>query len=82
MLITFYRTAVCPRCFLAHRLLKKIVEQDPQLELETVEVTTNAFNSWNEGIRMVPALKIGEDVLSGLFLDEQRMKKFIDQHRD
>ncbi|WP_316347996.1 thioredoxin family protein [Desulfuromonas acetoxidans] len=81
MTITFYRTALCPRCFLAKRALDKIVA-DTDITVETVEVATTAVSSWRNGIRMIPALKIGDEILSGVLLDEQRIRRFIDQQKE
>nr|WP_320116783.1 hypothetical protein [uncultured Desulfuromonas sp.] len=80
MTITFYRTALCPRCFLAKRALDKVVA-GTDITVETVEIATTAINSWRDGIRMIPALKIGDEILSGVLLDEQRIRRFIDQNQ-
>ncbi|MCD6526530.1 MAG: hypothetical protein J7K75_06040 [Desulfuromonas sp.] len=42
----------------------------------------NAIQTWNAGIRMFPALKIGDDILSGVTLNEEKIREFINQHRD
>lgn len=44
-------------------------------------MATNALRSWNAGIRLFPALKIGNDILAGVMLSEEKIRTFIAQHR-
>ncbi|MDG4477106.1 thioredoxin family protein [Thiovibrio frasassiensis] len=81
MRIELYRTILCPRCLLVGRSLKKIVEQhSPQIELEVIEVATHLTQTRQAGIRTVPAIKIGNDILTGLILTPQKIRCFIEQH--
>lgn len=59
-----------------------MLEDQPDIELETIEMAMNAIRSWNAGIRLFPALKIGDDILSGVMLDEEKIREFIDQHKE
>ena len=49
------------------------------LEIETVEVTTNPLKSWQDGIRMIPALRGGGKTLSGLLLSPEMIRSFIEK---
>ncbi|OGQ99743.1 MAG: hypothetical protein A2505_07340 [Deltaproteobacteria bacterium RIFOXYD12_FULL_55_16] len=80
MKIEFYRTILCPRCLYAGRILKKILASSPHLELETIEVTTNLSRSSQAGIKTVPAIRIGNEVLTGLILTPQMIRRFIEKH--
>lgn len=80
MKIELYRTLLCPRCLLVSRALNKIAENFPQIELEVIEVATHLVQTHQAGIRTVPAIKIGNDVLTGLILTPQKIRRFIDQH--
>ena len=51
------------------------------VELETIEISTNFSRAWQAGVRMFPALKIGDDSLSGVLLSEEKIRAFIDSHR-
>jgi hypothetical protein len=51
------------------------------LEIETVEVTTNPLKSWQDGIRMIPALRSGGNTLSGLLISHQEIRSFIENIR-
>ena len=80
MKIELYRTILCPRCLYVSRTLKKIVAGSPNLELESIEVATNLTRSRQAGIKTVPTIKIGNDVLTGFLLTPQRIRRFIEQH--
>ena len=80
MKIELYRTIVCPRCLYVSRTLKKIVASSPNLELETIEVATNLTRSRQAGIKTVPTIRIGNDVLAGFILTPQMIRRFIEQH--
>ena len=80
MKIEFYRTILCPRCLYVSHALKKIVVNSPHLELETIEVATHLTRSRQAGITTVPTIRIGNDVLTGLILTPQMIRRFIEQH--
>ncbi len=80
MKIELYRTILCPRCLYVSRILKKIVASSPHLDLETIEVATNLTRIRQAGIRTVPAIKIGNDILTGFILTPQMIRRFIEQH--
>ena len=81
MKIELYRTILCPRCLYVSRALKKIVASSPHLELETIEVATNLTRTRQAGIKTVPAIRIGNDTLTGLILTPQKIRRFIEQHQ-
>ncbi|MCX5875640.1 MAG: thioredoxin family protein [Deltaproteobacteria bacterium] len=80
MKIEFYRTILCPRCLYVGHALKKIVASSPHLELETIEVATNLTRTRHAGIKTVPAIRIGNNTLTGIILTPQAIRHFIEQH--
>ncbi|OEU74903.1 MAG: hypothetical protein BA874_11220 [Desulfuromonadales bacterium C00003068] len=60
--------------------MQNVLKDHPEITLETIEVTTNIKQTWNAGIRMFPALKIGDDILSGVLLSEDKIRTFVEQH--
>lgn len=55
------------------------MEQEyPEVQLEPVEITFNFTRAWKDGIRMFPAVKIGEDVLSGVLLSSGKVREFVE----
>ena len=63
------------------RELTKLQEEDSDLEITKIDVVTNPLQTWKNGIRMFPALKYGEKVLSGVFLSSKEIRNFIDEAR-
>lgn len=80
MKVEFYRILLCPRCLYTGRVLKKIAACQPRIEIEIIEVATNLERIRAAGIRTVPALRIGNDLLTGLILTPQKIRCFIEDH--
>ena len=80
MHIRFYKSALCPRCYFSQKYLLEIAEEHPDLRVEIIDVASAPRRSWSDGIRMIPALKIDEDVLSGLLLGRAEIADFISRH--
>ena len=62
------------------RALNMIVGNYSDISIESIEVTTSPLKAWTEGVRMIPALRIGENTLSGLFLSSEQIRSFIDKN--
>jgi len=77
MHITFYRSALCPRCHLAKRYLTEITSRMQEIDVEYVNIVSAPLRAWNDGIRMVPALKIDTRILSGMLLSRDNIADFI-----
>lgn len=82
MQISLYKSSLCPRCFLAKKYLLEITAPHPDIQLKIIDVVSAPRQSWNEGIRMIPALKIDEHILSGLVLGKADIADFIKRHKD
>ena len=52
----------------------------PELEIESIEITLNLTRTRAAAIRFVPAIKIGEDVLTGIILTPTKIRQFIKKH--
>lgn len=65
--------------FVGHEL-KKLKKEHPELEVEAIEVTCDYKRTWRDGIRMFPALKIEEDIISGVILTREAIRKFVENH--
>ena len=80
MKITLYRSWLCPRCYMAKKYLGEIRKLYPALEIEEVDCLSQPARAFRDGIRMIPAVKIGEAQLSGLYLTKAQLNSFIDRH--
>jgi glutaredoxin len=81
MFITLYKSTLCPRCRLAGKYLRDISAADPEIQVEEVDIFSAPWQSWNAGIRMIPALKIDSHILSALFLSRSTIADFIAGHK-
>lgn len=82
MHISLYKSSFCPRCYVAQKYLLKITAQHPEITVEIIDVAAAPRRSWNDGIRMVPALKIDNHILSALFISKDNICDFINQHKN
>lgn len=81
MKITLYRSLLCPRCHMAGKYLHEIAGEDPTLSIKEIEVTTHPIKIWQQGIRLIPALQIEQQTLSGLYLTKKQIKNFIQRSK-
>ncbi len=75
--VRFYHTRFCPRCLLVARELRRQRQIRPELVIEEIEVAHNFISAWREGIRCIPALRLGEKTLSGLWLTPAEIEEFL-----
>lgn len=77
MLITFYKSSLCPRCYLAKKSLLSLANTYSDIKIEEIDVLTSPKIAFNDGITMIPAIRIGENTLSSLYLNRQRIEDFV-----
>lgn len=80
MLIILYRTKLCPRCFLARKYLSELTRDIPNLQIEEREVFFNPLIAAKEGVRMIPAIKVGKQILSGAVLTKGQIRNFLQKN--
>ncbi|HSM35116.1 MAG TPA: hypothetical protein VK837_01855 [Longimicrobiales bacterium] len=76
--VTFYHSAICPRCRLASLALRSVLEDYPHITLERVEYLTNASAARGAGVRSIPTLSAGDRKLGGFLLSRRGIRKFFD----
>ena len=77
MKLEFYRTVLCPRCLYTGLELKKISTEFPEIKIESIEVTLNLRRTIAAAIHTVPAIKIGNEVMTGFILTPTKIRQFI-----
>jgi len=82
MHVTLYKSAFCPRCHLTRKYLLEIISADCEIRLQEIDVMTAPRQSWNDGIRLIPALKIDNHILSALYLGKSAIAEFIAGYRN
>ena len=80
MTIIFYHSRLCPRCRAAGRTLRDLCRQRPDLRIEEREFLLAPLQTLRDGITMIPAIKIGDQVLSGIFLKRDGIAEFLSKN--
>lgn len=82
MKIFLYRSFLCPRCSVARRHLLALCSTLNNVEVEEIEYLSSPRRAWQDNIKMIPAIKIGDDLLSGLFLTKKEIADFVIRHAE
>jgi len=78
--VTLYKSNLCPRCHLTKRYLHEITKDNPEIHIEEIDILKEPGRTWKEGIRMIPALKINNHIISALFLNKNAISTFLNQY--
>lgn len=62
---------------MAGKHLRAQSAENPDFDVEEVDILRSPRRAWRDGIRMVPALRVGEKVLSGLYLRRETISDFL-----
>ncbi len=79
MKITVYKSSLCPRCYAAGKALQQLTADRSDIDLEYVDILTAPRRLLHDGIRMIPALKAGDRILSGVYLTKKSIAEFLDE---
>jgi len=80
--MTFFKSAACPRCYVALRELMKLREEFPDLEIETIDVLAHPIQAAKRGIYFVPALQAGARTLTMIYPTRKTIRDFIARFYD
>ena len=80
MLISFYHISLCPRCARVRKHLRNFLGDSYSVYVKEINVAMNPLKAWGGGIRMVPALTCGEDLLSGVILTRKSLEQFLERN--
>ncbi|RUM48076.1 MAG: hypothetical protein DSY80_00170 [Desulfocapsa sp.] len=66
---------------MAKKALDELMAQKKftNITLEQVEIITNPLRALKDGIKLIPALKYGEEKLSGIFLSKEKIATFFNK---
>ena len=77
MLITLYKSSLCPRCYFAKKALLELAKKNPDLHIEQVDILTSPGKAFRAGITMIPAITIGDKTLSAIYLSSKKIDEFV-----
>lgn len=76
--VTFFHSAVCPRCQMASRSIRALLPDYPEIRIEPVEYLTNMKRARQAGVRTIPALIDEEGGLRGFYLTKAAIRRYFD----
>lgn len=62
---------------MAKKALDELLSNSNDIELETVEITTNPIRTLRDGVKFIPTLKSGNEQLSGFLLNREKIETFL-----
>ena len=60
MKVVYYKSIVCPRCIPTNRLIKRLKQTHPEIEVEEIEILTHMSRARQDGVRHVPTIIVGD----------------------
>jgi predicted DsbA family dithiol-disulfide isomerase len=78
--VIFYKAALCPRCLLVKKVLARLRLTYPELVVVEIDAVRSPLLVWQGGIRMIPALKTDNELLSGILLTPATIERFVARH--
>lgn len=76
--VTFYHSAICPRCQVASRSIAALMPDYPRIQIERVEYLTNLKRARRAGVRIIPALVDETGGLKGFCLTKANFRAYFD----
>ena len=80
MLISFYHISLCPRCARARRHLQELLGNDYATSVAEINILHHPVKTLENGVKMVPAISYGDDLLSGVLLSSSSIKQFLERN--
>ncbi len=77
MTLFFYTSALCPRCHIARKILQDIAAENPQLQIETIDILSAPQKAFQDKIRMIPAISTGKNQLFMLWPTKKAITNFL-----
>ena len=81
MKIEFYKSALCPRCAYASHILKTLQAEEDGLEIITYDILTDFTAFRDAGIKMIPAIRCGNNTQSWVLPAKDEIRDFILKNR-
>ncbi|TYT74356.1 hypothetical protein [Desulfobotulus mexicanus] len=78
MEVFFYKLPMCPRCLAAERYVRRILA-DSSHEIHIMEILKNRQRAKEDGVSMAPAIRVKDRILSGLWLSEMKIRRFLEE---
>ncbi len=77
MKIQYYKSVVCPRCWPVSYELEKLKKQNPELEIEYIEIFTNMGRTKADGVMGIPTLIMNGKLFTSHMPKGSEIRKFV-----
>ncbi len=67
---------------MALKVLKAILEENKEYQLETVDILTQPARAFKAGVKMIPTIEAGGKKLSGIVLKKDQIEQFLKESAD
>jgi len=64
---------------MARKALDELLIDRKDIEIEEVEIITSPLRALQDGIKIIPSLKYGDEKLSGILLSRSKIEQFLDR---
>jgi len=62
---------------MAKKALDELLVDMNDVQLEEVEILSNPLRALKDGVKFIPAIKSGQEQLSGILLSSEKIKSFL-----
>lgn len=62
---------------MAKKVLDELLVNRDDVQLEEVEIMTNPLRTLKDGVKFIPTLKCGNEQLSGILLNRDKIEAFL-----
>lgn len=76
--VRFYHSAICPRCRFTGFMLRRALRDRPDVDVTHIEFLTNRDRAREDGVRSIPTLVAGGEMLSGVVLTQGGIERFLE----
>lgn len=77
--VTFYHSAICPRCQMASRSINALLPDYPGIRVERVEYLTHVARARRDGVRTIPTLVDESGGLKGFYLTKAKIRAYFEE---
>lgn len=59
MKVVYYKSIICPRCIATNRLIKRLKQTHPEIDVEEIEILTHMSRAKQDGVKHIPTILAG-----------------------
>ncbi len=59
MKVIYYKSIICPKCIPTNRLIKRLRQTHPEVQVEEIEILRHMARAKADGVRHVPTIIVG-----------------------